>query len=203
MMPRSTALACWCAALLLAACATASAPSPRERPAGRVVALPNADFEADFPRNYNCPVEWGCTMHSDPHSFRYFLDETTPKSGKRSLCIEPLKMEPWARASQFLIDKSWQGALIRFSVDIRVENMGRADGMGGGAFITVQGGSGQVLATKSNLVKGPAGWQRVEAELVAPTGGFVLEFGVGLVGPGRVCADDARLEIVQVSKSPV
>jgi hypothetical protein len=197
MISRSTALACSCAALLLAACATASAPAPR------VVALANGDFEADFPRNYNCPVEWGCTMHADPHSFRYYLDEATPKNGKRSLCIEPLKKEPWARASQFLLDKSWQGAIIRFSVDIRVENMGKADGMGGGAFITVQGGSGQVLATKSNLVKGPTGWQRVEVELPAPAGGFVLEFGVGLVGPGRVCADDARLEIQQVSKSPV
>jgi hypothetical protein len=168
-----------------------------------VVTLVNGGFEADFPRNSNCPAEWGCVMHADPHSFRFYLDETAPKNGKRSLCIEPLKREPSARASQFLLDQSWQGARIRFSVDIRVENMGTRDGMGGGPFITVQGGSGQVLATKSNLVKGPPGWQRMEAELTAPSGGFVLEFGIGLVGPGRVCADDARLEIQQVSKSPV
>jgi hypothetical protein len=169
----------------------------------RNVPLANADFEADFPARSNCPSGWGCVMHSDPYSFRFYLDETAPRSGKRSLCIEPLKKEPWAMANQTLIDKSWQGSRVRFSIDVWSEATGGDEGHGSGPYITVQGGSGQVLATTRNLIKGPPGWRRVEAELIAPANGFVLEFGIAIVGPGRVCADDARLEILQVSKIPV
>jgi hypothetical protein len=198
-MKRATALPSFAAAaLLFAGCA---APPPP--PAVRNVTLVNADFEADFPAGSNCPSGWGCVMHADPYSFRFYLDETAPRSGKRSLCIEPIKQEPWAVANQTLTDKTWQGARIQFSVDVWSEATGANEDHGGGPYVTVYGGSGQVLATAKNVIKGPPGWRRLQAEITAPANGVVLEFGVAIVGPGRVCADDARLEILHVSKSPV
>jgi hypothetical protein len=158
--------------------------------------LVNADFEADFPPNSNCPEGWGCVMHANPKSFRFTLDEKTPASGKRSLCIDPIAREPWARAVQATNAVPVRGMRVRFSVNVKVEGAEHANAeQGGGALVAAQGGRGEYVATKSSLVKG-GGWKRVEAEIVVPQTAFVLEYGVAISGPGRVCADDARVEVL-------
>lgn len=193
-------LAFLCAAGLLGGCA---ALESRIAPP-RVIAMPNADFEADFPENSNCPLDWGCVMHNNPRSFRYYLDEKTPASGKRSMCIEPVVKESWARAVQASVDRTLRGSRLRLSMTVRVEGAESGNSeQGAGPFIAAQGGRGEYLAQKANLVKGPPGWQRLAAELVVPDGAFVLEYGVVLVGPGKVCIDDVRLEVVQGPKTPV
>lgn len=195
----SRVLACLCAAGLLSACTALDIGTPPPR----VIALANADFEADFPESSNCPLDWGCVMHSNPRSFRYYLDEKAPAGGKRSLCIEPVVRESWARAVQASVDKSLRGSLLRLSMAVRVEGAETGNSeQGAGPFIAAQGGRGEYLAQKANLVKGPPGWQRLAAELVVPDGAFVLEYGVALIGPGKVCIDDVRLEVVR-GKTPV
>lgn len=177
-------------ALALAGC---SSLAPKPLP---TLPLANADFEADFVENSNCPEGWGCVMHANPRSYRFYLDEKTPAAGKRSLCIEPVGREPWARAVQANNAVPVRGMRVRFSVNVRTEGAERGNSQqGGGAFVGVQGGRGEYIATKQNLVKGTA-WERVEAEVLVPAGAFVIEYGVAISGPGRVCADDARVEVL-------
>lgn len=191
MIPQRFLLAA--ALALVAGCAmVGSKPAPP-----RALLLANPDFEADFPANSNCPDGWGCVMHANPRSYRFYLDEKTPAAGKRSLCIEPITKEPWARAVQASNDTGLRGKTLRFSVNVRVEGAEAGNAQqGGGAFVAAQGGRGEYLASKSNLVKG-GGWQRVEAEIVVPDKAFVLEYGVAIAGPGKVCADDARVEVLE------
>jgi hypothetical protein len=140
-------------------------------------------------------------MHADPDSFRFFHDETAPAQGKRSLCIEPLKQEPWAAASQGLFDMAQlRGARVRFSAKVRLDAV---TGNGAGPFVSAQGTGGAVVARESRLLQGTQGWQRVEVEMDVPPGTTLVEVGVTLEGRGRVCLDDARLEIHRVGKSPV
>ena len=140
-------------------------------------------------------------MHADPDSFRFFHDETAPAQGKRSLCIEPLKQESWAAASQGLFDMAqMRGVRVRFSATVRLEAV---TGNGAGPFASAQGTGGSVVARESRLLQGTRGWQRVEVEMDIPPGATLIEVGVTLEGRGRVCFDDARLEIRRVGKSPV
>jgi hypothetical protein len=206
------------AALILAGCATtpesgaaqgASSPPPspslvKRDPVAREwapIALGNPGFEDEPDPGRPCAMRWDCTVHADPDSFRFFHDETAPAHGKRSLCIEPLKREPWAAASQGLFDMAQiRGARMRFSAALRLEAVA---GSGAGPFVSVQGVGGAVIARESRLLQGTQGWQRVEVEMDVASGATLVEIGVTLEGRGRVCFDDARLEIRRVGKSPV
>ena len=166
-----------------------------------LVALRNPGFEDKPYPGGACPPGWDCIMHAGKDSFRFFDDETAPAQGKRSLCIEPLTREPWAIASQGLFDiAQMRGSRVRFSVAVRLDAI---TGDGAGPFASAQGGSGAVIAVASHLLRGTQGWQRVEVELDVPSGAALVEVGVSLVGRGRVCLDDARLEILGTPKSPV
>lgn len=140
-------------------------------------------------------------MHADPSSFRFFLDEALPAQGRRSLCIEPLKKEPWAVASQGLFDIAQiRGGRVRFSAAVRLDAV---TGNGAGPYAAAQGTGGAIIAHASHLSQGTQGWQRVAVELDVPSGATLIEFGVSLEGRGRVCLDDARLEFLRIKKSPV
>ena len=198
------------ASLLVAGCAATSRDSVREGAAesaavpsvpGIAVALRNPGFEDEPNPGRACPIGWDCTMHADPHSFRFFQDETSPHLGKRSLCFEPMKKEPWGVASQGVFDlHQMRGARVRFSVAVRLEAV---TGGGAGPYAVAQGGGGAVIAHAQRLLQGTLGWQRVEVDLAVPQNASLVEVGVSLEGRGRVCLDDARLEIVRQSKSPV
>jgi hypothetical protein len=196
------ALGCAGIAAMLAGCA-ASVPSP-----GVALNVANGDFEADWPPGSNCARDWGCVMHADPTSFRFFLDEKAPASGKRSFCIEPITNQPYGKAVQTRDDfNTWRNMRVRLSMAVKVEEV---KGDGAGVFIVAHDGGGMAARPRSQfvrysqkLVKGSAGWQRVETELVIPPDTFILEFGAILQGAGRACVDDVRLEFLQVPKSPV
>lgn len=189
--------------LALAALGACAAQPPREPPASteapalREIALKNPGFEEPATAR-PCPSGWDCTMHADPKSFRFFLDERSPASGKASLCIEPAGKEPWALASQGVFDiAALRGARVRFSAAIRVEGVA---GDGAGPYVMARGAS---FAHDKRLVSGTRGWQRIAVEIEVPAGAPFIELGVALDGRGRVCADDVRLEVVRDPKSPV
>ncbi|MGZ5032732.1 MAG: hypothetical protein ACXWAC_05995 [Usitatibacter sp.] len=193
------ALAAQFAAALLAACAAGpDAGAPSAAMSG-FVPLQNSGFEADLPGDSRCPPKWGCTMHSDASSFRFFIDEAAPAEGKRSLCIERVGDEPWALATQGLFDRALRGSRLRLSIALRTEGVS----IGAGPFVKVQGGSGNTLFHDERLIKGTQGWQRLDLEFTVPADAAVVEVGATLRGPGKLCLDDVRLEIRLVPKSPV
>jgi hypothetical protein len=191
-------------AALLLSCVAAACASPPAPPAtvpaapARFVALPNGDLEADWPAEGRCPSRWGCKSHADPHSHRFFLDETAPAAGRRSLCIERVTREPWALATLAISDPALRGARVRFSLQVRVDG---AEG-GGGPWVLVHGPSGN-LHHEQRLVTGRRGWESLAIEFTVPASAQIVEVGATLEGAGRVCIDDARLEILTIAKNAV
>lgn len=187
-------------ACTLAACAAPPATQPvAPAPSARLVTLPNADLEADWPPASRCAPRWGCTSHGNPDSHRFSLDEAAPASGKRSLCIERVKPEPWALATLAVLDPSLRGTRARFTLRVRVEG---ADGPGGGVWVLLHGPSGN-LHHDQRLVTGRRGWETLSIEFDVPANARIVEVGGTLEGPGRMCLDDARLEILGPAKSAV
>lgn len=177
--------------LVLGGCAVSAPPAkpvPAVAPA-LAVAMQNGDFGADFPPTLHCPLKWGCSMHSNARSYRFFADDR-PAPGKRSICIERLVDEPWAVASQGLSDPQLRGKRLRLSLQLRTE----AVEVGAGPWVLVQGGSGNTILHDERLVKGTTSWQRHEIEFTVPTMASVVEVGATLQGPGRACFGDVRLE---------
>jgi hypothetical protein len=193
------ATAAFVVAALVGACAAGpQAPGPPIA-GNELVALQNAGFEADPPADSRCPPKWGCPMHSDASSYRYFLDEAAPAEGRRSLCIERVRDEPWALATQGLFDTNLRGKRLRLSIAVRTEGVTG----GAGAFVLVHGGAGNGLFHDERLIKGTQGWQRLDLEFTVPAEAAIVEVGATLHGPGRLCIDDVRVEIVRAPKSPV
>jgi hypothetical protein len=180
-------------AIPLAAAAIAGCASPPPPAASnlRTVALANADIEADVPPGARCPVRWSCKSHADPDSHRFFVDEAAPAAGKRSLCIERVTHEPWALATLATSDPSLRGARLRFSIQVRVEGAAQ----GGGPWVLVHGPLGN-LHHDQRLVQGKRDWERLAIEFTVAADAQIVEVGATLEGPGRICIDDARLEIV-------
>ncbi|HUP29720.1 MAG TPA: hypothetical protein VM122_06065, partial [Usitatibacter sp.] len=105
-----------------AGCAPASLAVPAAT--GRTpVPLRNAGFE-DAPRlREQCAPHWGCTMHADVGAFRFRLEDSAPAAGQRSLCIERVKDEPWALATQGVDVEGLRGKRVRFSLAVRAETL--------------------------------------------------------------------------------
>ena len=180
-------------ALAAAAAALAACGAMAPGPATRDIALANPGFE-DGPSQPACAPGWFCLMHADPDSFRFTLDESGGATGKRSLCIEPVKREPWGMATQALLDPALRGKRIRFSLAVRTEGV---TGRGAGPIVMVHGGSGQLLAHGDRMVGGTQGWQRLSVEIDVPGDAHDVELGGELDGRGRACIDDARLEVLR------
>jgi hypothetical protein len=192
------------ALLSMAGCAATpegAAPIPPSAREWTSIALRNPGFEDEPNPGRACPMGWDCTMHADPNSFRFFHDDAAPARGKRSLCMEPVNKEPLGVASQGLFDMARiRGGRVRFSVEVRLDAV---TGSGAGPFVVAQGGGGAAVAHATRLRSGTQGWQRVEVEMDVPANAALIEFGVTLEGRGRVCLDDARLEVLGPPKTPV
>jgi hypothetical protein len=174
------------AAALVAGCA--AAPS-----ALRPVALANPGFE-DPSRQAGCAPGWGCSMHADPNSFRFFLDGNGAAAGAWSLCIEPVGREPWGKATQAVLDPSIRGRRVRFSAALRTADVA---GHGAGVQAVAHGNAGEIMGVRDEWIAGTRPWQRLSLEIDVPPNTRDLEVGVALEGTGRACLDDARLEIVR------
>ena len=180
------------ASWLAAACAPAIVAVPAA-PSGTPVPLRNAGFE-DAPRpREQCAPHWGCTMHADVDSFRFRLDAAAPAAGQRSLCIERVKHEPWALATQGVDAEALRGKRLRFSLSVLAETQ---EGRGAGPWIRMHG----VPAAQGHferLVERSRGWQRLSVEFTVVPGTTSLEVGAVLEGGGRACIDEARLEVLE------
>ena len=184
-----------CAAALALLAALAGCATREEAPAvaGVAVALANPGFEAAPDPNRACAAGWWCTMHADPSSFRFFHDERAPAAGRRSFCIEPAEgSEPWALATQEIDGAPLRGARVRLSISVRPEGIA---GPGAGPWIMIKARGGAPLNARK-LVSGTSGWQRVAAEIEVPAQAQGVEVGAAFEGRGRVCFDDARLEVL-------
>jgi len=201
-------------AFLLAGCAGAPSPAPVaavSAPPSRTVALPsqlapegpfalkNPSLEMDPREGAACATSWFCTMHKDPKSFRFFADDAQAPDGKRGLCIEPSGKEPWALVTQGILDRSLNGARVRFTLAVRLDNVA---GQGAGSWVRVQRGGG-ANPVSQNLAKDTPGWQDQSVEVEVPDDAVNVEVGATLRGTGRACFDNARLEVLRAGKKPV
>ena len=197
MMTRLAGLA---VALVLAACAAPGetqrvvAPAPAA-PVARAVAMAppmlevrNPGFESDMAPGMRCAPAWDCTMHNNPQSFRFSLQEGSAAAGRRALCVERVADEPWALVTQALQTPALRGQRLRLSMAVRVEG---ASGDGAGPWILAQG---RPPASARKLVRGTRDWERVEIEFSVPADASVVEVGATVEGPGKACFDDVRLE---------
>lgn len=194
MILRQQAVLAGVAVAALVSCAPAAAPvsSAGAAPAANAIALRNPGFELPPRPGERCAQHWDCTMHADPSSFRYQLETAAPAAGERSLCIERVKNEPWALATQGVQNDALRGKRLRFSIAIRAD---RIDGKGVGPWVMIQDAPpGQRHFER--LVPRTDGWQRVAVEFTLAPSATMMEVGVALEGGGRVCIDEARLEIL-------
>jgi hypothetical protein len=174
-------------ALVLAACAS-TAPAPRDAVAFPLV---NAGFEEAAPPG-DCPRGWGCVSHADPASFRFFEAPGAPQGGARSLCVEPVKREPWALIIQGRFDQALRGRRLRLSLDVKLDGV---TGRGAGAVVTAHDGLGARIGSKERLMTGTHDWQTLVVEFDVPAGTFAVDVGGMLDGRGRLCIDNARVEV--------
>jgi len=173
-------------ALALAGCAAA----PPEAPVAPLVALRNAGFEAPARPGERCPIEWSCSMHADPDAFRFVRDTAAPAEGTASLCIERVTREPWAVASQSVQAAALRGRKARLIMRMRGEGL---TGPGAGPFLLVHGPVGVLLHDERVALLGPK-WERRTLEFTIPEQAMSIDVGATLLGGGRACIDDVRLE---------
>jgi hypothetical protein len=185
------------ATALLAGCAT---PLPAYVPQGIVVPLKNAGIEDDWPAGYPCVPGWICLMHSDATAYRFAPDEAKPAKGKRSACVTRVRDEPWVSTIQANFDRALLGKRLRFSLDVRLQGV---TGKGAGAWVALKDARGVLLHQVEKLAGGTRDWQRLAVEFTVAPETAEMHVGTVLLGPGEICFDDAVLEILQESKSPV
>jgi hypothetical protein len=178
----------------LGACAQTPKAATAARVGGegpeRAIALKNPGFENAPRKSERCPEGWACTMHSNSDSFAFRIESPPGAQGKQALCVERIIHEPWALVTQAVNASGLHGASLRFSISLRVEG---ADGAGGGPWAVVHGPFGN-LAHEERLLKSTDGWQRVAVDFAVPPAAQMVEVGATLLGGGRICIDDARLE---------
>ncbi len=188
------------AALAMALLAGCAAPLPAYVPQGLVVPLKNAGIEDDWPAGYPCVPGWICLMHSDATAYRFAPDESKPAKGKRSACVTRVKDEPWVSTIQASMDRALRGKRLRFSLDVRLRGV---TGKGAGAWVVLKDSRGVSLHEVEKLAGGTHDWQRLAVEFTVAPETAEVHVGTVLLGPGEICFDDAVLEILQESKSPV
>lgn len=188
----------------------ADAPSAREASSVsaaqgvEAVRLMNAGFESTSPGQLGAPEGWWTVQHAGPPSYTFTLDESTRKSGERSLRIENTGPEPYGTIFQPLSAERWRGKTLRFSAWMRTEKTtGNRFGSGAGlTFFSLRGGSPlQYAQMRTDAIKGTTEWQRYEVALTVPSDADRLEVGLTLYGPGIAWLDDASLDVVAPSPS--
>jgi len=179
--------------------ARAARPAVNHAPVGPY-ALRNPSFEVEPGVGANCAARWSCTMHGDPKAFRFFADASQSHDGKRSFCVEPLTKEPWAIIAQGIHDRTLNGARVRFTLSVRLENVG---GQGAGPWAQVQREGVAARPTFQKLGKDTQGWEEQSVEFDVPADATIVEVGATLRGTGRACFDNARLEVLRTGKNPV
>ena len=174
------------AAALAAGCAHAPAEpvAARVAPAGL---LKNADFEAVASSGAHCPPSWGCSAHSNPHSYTFELSSEDRARG-RYLQVTRVKPEPWALALQWLHRPDLAGSRVRLSALVNGEFL---DGKAG-VLIHVRGPSGTLLDRRKALLGRAPGWRRLSVEIDVAAGVERVEFGLVVEGGGRAGFDDVE-----------
>ena len=198
-MMRATLFGAMAAAAMAACAAPTPAETPKAPPAAKAevkkespgIPLRNPGFENAARKSERCPEGWECTMHSNADSFLFRVEAPEGAHGKQALCIERVIGEPWALITQSVPAAALRGSTLRFSVAVRVE---RAEGAGGGPWAVVHGPSAN-LAHQERPVNATKGWERIAVEFPVGATAQVVEVGATMLGGGRICIDEARLEV--------
>jgi hypothetical protein len=181
-------------AVLLAFAALAGCASmPSAEPQAASFPLADADFEQKPVAAGECAPGWGCGAHADAASFRFFTGPGAPGGGQASLCVEPVKREPWARITQARFDPALVGRHLRFSIDAKLEGV---TGRGAGALVVAHDGHGGPIGSKRTVLTGTRDWQRLVVDFEVPASAVEVEVGAILEGRGRLCIDNARVEVL-------
>jgi hypothetical protein len=109
------------------------------------------------------------------------------------LCIEPVKHEPWAMATQGRFDASLRGRRLRLSLDTKLEGV---TGHGAGAVIAAHDGHGRTIAREQRLFTGTHDWRTVVVEMAVPPEAVEADVGAMREGRGRICVDNAHVEVL-------
>lgn len=183
------------ALLLLAGCASPPvAQAPATATSAWTVPLRNPGFEEPPRAGERCAAHWSCTMHNDVDSFRFTLESQGAASGRQALCVQRVRDEPWALATQALHDPALRGKRLRLSLALRTD--GAVQGRGAGPWALVHG-ERRPLGHFERLVPATRGWERVSVEFTVAPESILVEMGVTLEGGGRVCIDDVRVELLR------
>jgi hypothetical protein len=192
---------------LLAGCASAAGrPEPiaisRDVPrlALPALALRNAGFESPARTPNHCAERWDCTAHADPGSFIFAIQDNAVAEGRQAMCIQRVGKEPWATVTQGMHDATLQGSTLRLSMMVRLEGV---SGDGAGPWVVLHGPGGRMLKHDQKLLQGSAGWARTAIDIEVLPGTEIVEVGATLEGPGKVCIDDVRLEVLKARRGPV
>jgi hypothetical protein len=189
---------------LLAGCASAAGrpetiPISREVPRAALptLAIRNAGFEAP-PRSPNyCADRWDCSVHADPTSFTFTIEGNQAPEGSQAMCVQRVGKEPWATVTQGVHDAALATAQLRLTMMMRLDGV---DGEGAGPWMVLHGPSGRMLKHDQKLRKSTQGWERVSMDIEVLPGTEVVEIGATLEGPGRICIDDVRLEVLKAAR---
>jgi hypothetical protein len=189
---------------LLAGCASAAGrpeaiPISRDVPrlALPALALRNAGFESPARTPNHCAERWDCTVHADPGSFTFSVQDHAPAEGRQAMCVQRVGKEPWATLTQGVHDASLQGATLRLSMMLRLEGV---SGDGAGPWVVLHGPGGRMLKHDQKLLQGTTGWARAAIDIEVLPGTEIVEVGATLEGPGKACIDDVRLEVLKAAR---
>jgi hypothetical protein len=196
------------AALLAAACTSgmaaldksdppiASKPGPHPAAELRgLVTIGNGGFEERLRPGEACPERWSCSAHGDPTSYSFRPETVDGSEGKIALCVYRLKPEPWSLLTQSLDATAMRGARLRLSVAVRIDP-DSAFGVTAGPWALVYGPQGN-LDFVEKPVDATRGWERITIEVPVAANARSVEVGATMLGGGRACFDDVRLEILR------
>ncbi len=152
-----------------------------------VIALKNADFEAEPVPGKDCPPSWGCSAHANARAFAFEIKSDPPPHG-RYLRVTRVLPEPWALVNQLVPAQRMVGARLRLSVSVHGESL---EGLAG-PMIILQGESGRVIDHRKTLLAPGPGWRRATVEIDVAPDTEQIECALAIEGGGSVGFDDVE-----------
>ncbi|HSN21053.1 MAG TPA: hypothetical protein VLS49_10255, partial [Usitatibacter sp.] len=92
------------------------------------------------------------------------------------------------------LDPKLRGRHLRFSVDAKLVEV---TGRGAGAVVTAHDGHGNRLLSKERIMTGTHDWQTLVVDFDVPAEAAEVDVGGVLEGRGRLCLDNARVEVTR------
>ncbi|MEO0573679.1 MAG: hypothetical protein AAF039_18410 [Bacteroidota bacterium] len=135
---------------------------------------------------------------SSPENYEVGIDKTEAVNGQKSafLLSDSALSEQFGTLMQSVGAKEYQGKKIRMTGFIKSENVKDWSGM----WLRIDDYSGVSSTYFDNMedrpIKGNTDWTEYEILMDVPKDGYSMNFGVLLVGQGKVWLDDVKFEII-------